>query len=94
MLDQRVADGEDSAALSQDRTGVRFGAVARGKPMIERCQPFGCGGAVSLSKKLERCVELRGHTPSRSDAAKVDDLGPDRQGREELCALERLGLVR
>src|SRR5258705_5768133 len=94
MPDQGVTDRENPAALSKHNESPGGGLAEGRKTLIERGQPNGCGGAVSLRKCRERRFELLDQAESRREVAKVDDVGPDRQCRDELRPLQRLGLAR
>ena len=61
---------------------------------IEPVKPRDCDGAVSLRQGLERRVEIRLRPKLGRDVTEPDDLGADRQRRQELRALQRLGRVR
>src|ERR1700722_9504468 len=94
MSDQSVADRENAATRSLDKRCLRVALPECGKPLIECGQLRGCSNAVSLRKGLERQVELRDQAQLRCEVAKADDVGPDRQCRQELRPLQRIGLVR
>ena len=62
--------------------------------MIKTIKPCNRGGVVSLRKRLQRRVEVRGETKLEGNATKLDDFAANGERSEELGALQRLSLVR
>jgi hypothetical protein len=94
MLYERVADEKDPGAFVQYHQGLRVRFCQGGKAMIKALKPRNRGGAISLRKGLERGVEIRCKTELGGNATKLDDFAAKRERRDELSALQRLGLVR
>jgi hypothetical protein len=93
MFGKRFGDDQDAAARSKRDRCLRPGVRTGGQAAIEFTQPCDCDRAVCLREGRERGVELCGLSKARRDVAKVDNLGADRQRRQQWCALQRLGLV-
>ena len=92
MLGERLRDCKDEAARPKS---CRLRAGTRGERLVEigqavrsrsRCWP--CATASSAASRSVPRSSLA------SDAAKLDDLGTDRERRHQLRALQRLRLIR
>jgi hypothetical protein len=94
MLHERIADEKDPGAFVQYQQGLRVRFRQGGKATIKALKPRNRGGAISLHKGLQRRVEIRCKTELGGNATKLDDFAAKRERREELTALQRLGLVR
>src|SRR5882724_8021753 len=94
MFGERLADNQDTSARTQCRSFVRTSVGSGSELAIELTQPRDCDRAVSLRERRKRGVELHRRSTARSQVAQLDDLAADRQRREQLRALQRLGLVR
>ena len=69
--------------------------VIEGEAAVELTQPRDCHGAAVRARRPRARRRAPRPTPRcGASAAKVDDLGADRQRRQQLRALQRLGLVR
>ena len=78
-----------------ESAGPRAGS-REAKPDVDRAPPIlSLAAAMSGARNASSAESSSASKPSRgSDPAKMDDLGPDRQRRHELRALQRLGLRR
>ena len=93
MLNEGVVDGKQSAARSQRKRLPQAGVGKRSQTLIELRKSCPRCGDIRTREIRKRRTKLRVQAKSRQDPAQVDDLGPDRQRRYELRALQRLGLV-
>src|SRR5271170_7433793 len=94
MLRESIADKKDPGAFVQYQQGLRVGFCQGGKATIKPLKLYNCGGAISLRKGLQCGVEIRCKTELGGNATKLDDFAAKRERRDELSALQRLGLVR
>jgi len=93
MFVVRLRDCKEASARPKRDRPRDLVAATSGEAVVERGEPCIRDPAVSSRNRLERRVEVGAETEWRDNLAKPDDLGPDRQGREKLRALHRLGLV-
>ena len=93
MLHKRIADEKDPGAFVQYQQGPRVRFCQGGKATISRSS---CATAAALfpCAKGSSAASRSDARPSWGDATKLDDFAAKRERREELSALQRLGLVR
>src|SRR5215813_13315292 len=94
MRGKRLGEAQDVSARAERDVCLRPAVGSGGEEMVELAQPRDCDRSVSLCEGPKRDVELRSDTKPRSQAAKLDNFGANRQRRHELRLLQRLGLVR
>ena len=94
MFGKRLGHDEEAAARPKDGVVPRTLGGIGSEAVIELMQPCDCGRAVSLREGRECGVELGGGPEAQSHWAEVDDLGTQRERRQQSRALQWLGLIR
>jgi hypothetical protein len=89
MLNEGVVDGKQSAARSQRKRLPQAGVGKRSQTLIELRKSCPRCGDIRTREIRKRRTKLRVQAKSRQDPAQVDDLGPDRQRRYEMHAVQR-----
>ena len=74
--------------------GLQPSVRTGGEAAIELSQPRHRECTVPSREVFERGIEFGSSSEPRNDLAKVNDLGANRQRREQSATLQRLGLIR
>src|SRR5260370_33089515 len=94
MVCKRLRHPKNTAARPEPDACSRHGAGPRGQLPIESSKAFDRIRAVASPHGIQYRIELEFQIETPRDAAKTNDLGACRKSSQELCALQRLGLVR
>src|SRR6516165_11963595 len=87
MLGECVRDSKNEAARPES-------TETRGERAVEVRKPCGGCGTAAAREGLERRIEVGTQIEATTDMAKLDDVGTDRERRQQLRALQRLRRIR